>query len=93
MDRFDDRLSSIQDLLADTVALNKKLIYLGNHASLKNAQEVVNFAKDLSFQFNGLSNFISQDLRGNWITLEEYNILKRDLENVKSILSMLGVEV
>ena len=93
MGRYECRISSIEALLSDSVNLNKKLSYLRNHTTVKNAISVVNFANGLSLQFNMLRNAIVTDLRANWIDVDEYEILVGELEKVKSILVMLGVEV
>ena len=92
MGRYEDRLNAINSLLQDAIILNKKLNYLKNHANVKNARDVSEFANRLSLQIGVLSYNIPADLRARWITSEEYEILKDELENAKSILKMLGVE-
>lgn len=92
MERYEDRLSSINSLQQGAVLLNKKLNYLGNHATVKNAKDVAVFANGLALQLDMLSDAIPQDLRARRVTLEEYEILSSELENARSLLNMLGVE-
>ena len=92
MSRFELRLSSVDALLTDTVMLNEKLNLLINRTNLKNAKEVVEVANGISMQLSMLSGAIPLDLKARWIDLEEYEILVSKLENVKSILAMLGWE-